>query len=340
MNPAHAPYSVPPLKPHPAQLYVVTCVANPARYRSLYRLYRSFAEHVAAAGAILYTVEAAFGTRPFEVTEAGNPHHIQVRTSEELWLKENLMNLGIARLPADAQFIATIDADFTFVRGDWAQETIQQLQHYAVVQMFNQVAYLDPDEKIISHRTPFVENKLRASLHFHRDRSTGAMTPGGYPNGSEAAASYLGPPGGAWAYRRASLDALGALIDYCILGAGDYFMAAGLFGLVDEIIPAGYAPEFRAQLLQWQDRAVRAVRSNVGVVPGVALHHWHGPMRDRNYQAREQILVKYDFTPAHDLKRDSQGLWQLEDDHTPRFSRMRDDIRSYFRARNEDSVDQ
>lgn len=37
---------------------------------------------------------------------------------------------------------------------------------------------------------------------------------------------------------------------------------------------------------------------------------------------------------AH-LRRDWQGLWQLADDAW----RLRDDIRGYFRARNEDSID-
>jgi hypothetical protein len=45
-------------------------------------------------------VELAFGNRPFEVTDPDNPRHVQVRSGHELWHKENLVNLGVARLPA------------------------------------------------------------------------------------------------------------------------------------------------------------------------------------------------------------------------------------------------
>src|ERR1700684_2396379 len=81
----------------PYPLYVVTTVFNSPRYRSRWRLYEDFAKMVAEAGAILYTVEVAFGDRAFAVTEASNPRHIQLRTNTELWFKEQAINLGVAR---------------------------------------------------------------------------------------------------------------------------------------------------------------------------------------------------------------------------------------------------
>ena len=50
------------IKPVDAPLYVVTPIVNPSRYQSRYRLYHGFAKYIADAGAILYTVEAAYGT--------------------------------------------------------------------------------------------------------------------------------------------------------------------------------------------------------------------------------------------------------------------------------------
>jgi hypothetical protein len=38
-----------------------------------------------------------------------------------------------------------------------------------------------------------------------------------------------------------------------------------------------------------------------------------------------------------DIKRDTQGLWQLQDDGTERFISLRDGLRKYARLRNEDS---
>ena len=61
-------------------LYVVTTVFNATRYRSRWRLYEDFAKHVAEAGAILITVEIAFGERDFAVTQADDPRDVQLRT--------------------------------------------------------------------------------------------------------------------------------------------------------------------------------------------------------------------------------------------------------------------
>jgi hypothetical protein len=331
---AHAPHSVVPIHPHPGKLAVVTAIANPARYRSRYRLYRQFAEHVAQSGADLYTVEVAFGSRPFEITEAGHSRHIQLRSGHELWFKENALNIGISRLPADIEYIAVVDADFTFARPDWVQETIQQLQHFAAVQMFNHVAYLDVNENIMVSREGFASLWSRGSF---LNSGRGQFRKKVYAARYDGAGSW-GPPGGAWAFRRSTLNGIGGLIDYCILGSADFFMAYGLIGKLEMAIPHGYGKPFADDLLAWQMRAMRAVRSNVGVVPGTVLHHWHGSMQERNYHTRESILINNQYNPLRDVKRDIQGLWQLEDDGSERFINLRDDIRSYFRVRNEDAL--
>jgi hypothetical protein len=73
-----------------------------------------FQRHVETSGATLYTFEVAFGGREFEITEPNNPRHLQLRASSELWRKENALNLMAQRLPAEAQYLAWIDADVQF----------------------------------------------------------------------------------------------------------------------------------------------------------------------------------------------------------------------------------
>src|SRR6266704_546709 len=97
-----------------ADLYVVTAVSNYERYKSRYRLYRDFEKRCLDAGAKLYTVEAAFGERPHEVTNRDNPQHIQLRTSSQLWHKEQMINIGISRLPSDWKYMAWVDCDVVF----------------------------------------------------------------------------------------------------------------------------------------------------------------------------------------------------------------------------------
>jgi len=56
---------------------------------------------------------------------------------------------------------------------------------------------------------------------------------------------------------------------------------------------------------------------------------------DRHYSDRWKILVDNKYNPESDLKRDAQGLYSLTD----RSPGLRDGIRTYFRSRNEDSID-
>jgi hypothetical protein len=270
---------------------------------------------VADSGAVLITVEAAFGNRPYAITQACNPNHIQLRTSTEVWHKENMLNLGIARLPSDWEYVAWVDADVSFARPDWANETINQLQHYHLVQMFSQAQDLSPTHEPIQKHFGFVYSYQHA-LQGNKD----------YSNWH---------PGFAWAARRQAIDDLGGLIDYAVLGAADRHMAHALIGRVEQTIHSQLTEAYANNLLTWQQRSELYIRRNIGFVNGLLLHYWHGKKRDRRYAERWNILVDNHFDPNLDLKRDRQGLWQL----TERNIKLRDDIRGYFRSRNEDSID-
>lgn len=338
-----------PIRDLPAVLDVVAVVANPCRYRSRYDLFRAFKRHVRAAGARLTVVELAQGDRPHEVTRPGEPRHLQLRTGSELWHKENLVNLGVQRLPADWGYVAWVDADVSFARPDWVQETLQQLQHHPIVQMFSHAIDLGPDHAPAAwfygagvkpaswaycHRRGLPPANTDLKQQLERGRMDVAGGPGGY--GRADAATEEGPgyywhPGFAWAARRATWDALGGLIDFSILGAADHLMASALTG--EPSLPGWLAEGYRRAVLEWKARADRHVRGDLGYVEGLLLHHWHGPKSKRGYRDRWRIFRDHGFDPALDLKRDWQGLWQL----TERSPGLRDALRGYFRQRDEDA---
>jgi hypothetical protein len=114
------------------EFYVIAVITNPERFKIRPRLFSDFMERMKKYGVNLYVVEGAFGDRDFEVTDPENPRHIRVRTDSELWYKENLINIGISRLPSTWQYVAWIDGDIDFVRPDWMLETIHELQHHPV----------------------------------------------------------------------------------------------------------------------------------------------------------------------------------------------------------------
>lgn len=300
--------------------HVVTVISNPIRFKSRYALYNNFKKQVSCAGATLWTVEIAFGDRPFEVTEASNPFHLQLRSFEELWHKENMLNLVIQRLPLDWEYVAWIDADISFNRPDWVVETVHQLQHYQVIQMFSKAVDLDPHYNIMKSHNGFMWSFFQ----------NGHKAPKGYGYRKYG----LWHPGFAWAARKEAIDQLGGLIDFGILGAGDRHMATALIGSVEDSVPDNIGKFYMNELRVWQGRAAE-LRKDVGYMDGTISHFWHGKKKDRRYTERWKILIDNDFDPDFDIKRDWQGLFQLAGNKPM----LRDQIRAYFRARNEDSID-
>jgi hypothetical protein len=297
------------------QLYVVTAISNPCRYESRYRLYRQFAEHVKDSGAHLLTVEGVFGERAPVIADA-----VHIRIQDELWHKENLLNIGISRLPECARYIAWIDADIRFLQPNWASETVQALQHYDIVQPFSTALDLGP-EKLGSQAV---------QLHkgFCYQYLTGAPIPRG--PGYE-----FWHPGFAWAARREALDKLEGLIDWTLLGAGDHIMALALVGRVKDAIAGGLSPEYYALAQRWQYLAEKQIKRNIGYVPGLIHHHWHGKKENRKYVERWEILRRNQYNPKADIMRDTRGAIRLADNKP----QLRDDLRAYFRQRLEDSQD-
>lgn len=329
-----------------SKLYVVTAVVNPCRYQTRYRLYVDFAKMVQDAGGVLYTVECAFGNRPHAVTQKNNVRHIQLRTRSEIWYKENLLNIGISRLPNDWEYVAWIDADIIFSRPDWVKETIHLLQHYHIVQMFSLAQDLGPDNDPVGFHKGFVYqyDKLGDPFDLLQTKEQ-ALDNFLTTRARQFASCYSGTelqrgldswhPGFAWAARREAIDHLGGLVDWAVMGAADRHMAYALVGKCATSIPTGVQGTYRRLLMEWEQRAEKYIRRNIGYVPGTILHRWHGNKRNRRYQERWNIIIKHLFDPELDLKKDWQGLFQL----TERNRGLRDDLRYYFKLRNEDSID-
>lgn len=302
-----------------AVLDVITMISNPVRWHSRYRLFKHFEKHMLATPHVRFHVaEIAFGERPFEVTCASNPNHLQLRTQDELWHKENALNLLVQKLPSDWKYVAWIDADVEFLthQETWAMEAIQQLQHYKIIQMFSQALDRDPRGHVMHTHKGFVASYL-ADLPFTRQY-------GGWH------------PGYGWAYTRDAWNAIGGMLDFAILGSGDDHMAKSLIGKGLDSLPSGLHPNYVAMVEAWQHNALATIKKDIGYLDALIGHQYHGPKNERKYWGRWDIAKPLDqdggFNPMTDIKRDWQGLYQL----TERSTCRRDKLRAYFRQRNED----
>ena len=300
-------------------LHVIIVISNPAHFAGRYRLFRDMVERLKRTEGIhVVAVEHAFGHRRFEVTDADNMDHVQVRGSSELWLKENMINLGVQRLHLthpDWQYVAWIDSDIAFENPNWPADTIHALQHHPVVQMFETSKDLGKDGHVIRTRTSFGAQYQR-SQPIDRSKYQG-----------------FSHTGYAWAITREAFDALGGLIDYDIIGSADWHMAYGMVGRIHEVIPPQLQGPYRRWLVQFQERCDWVIKRNLGYVPGCVVHHWHGSISKRKYETRWKILDDAKFNPETDIIKDSQGLYTFAG-NKPQFQA---DMRAYFIGRDEDN---
>lgn len=311
-------------------LHVIGVCSNPARYHSRYRLAREWIEAMKATPNVhLFVVEAAYGDRHHEVVD-NTIDHIKLRTGSEAWIKESMINLGIRHVIGQyptAKYFAWIDMDVFFRDPNWALETIQQLQHFDVVQPWQDCADLAPHGGISRHFRSFgFQHQKRSPKQKHPSQKTYEYAHSGF----------------AWACTRRFIEQMwgaggcsGPLMDFAILGSADHHQAFAMIGETKDTIHKMMHPSFFRKCYEWQDRAMRITKGEVGFTCGRIEHKFHGPKARRYYRERWQILVDHLFDPDQDLVHDHQGLIQLVGKPS-----LEQAIRMYNRSRQEDGCEE
>lgn len=334
-------------------LYAIVPYFNPWRWKSREKHILRALDHFHQAGAVIVLVEVAFNRREFTFADSGlhgmtaecgihkgefKHTYIGLRSDEELWLKENMINIAVSRaLPYDWQQVCWLDADVHFVRPNWVGETIHKLQHYKFVQMFSEPRDLTPNYEMVPADYPHA-----TGISFVKAWQEGLLEGTSiYYNGETKTAKGARNiwSGLAWAATRQAWDEVGGLIDFGLCGGGDWLMAHCLIEREQDMMHGGLHFGYQSRVYEWFHRCQEHIRRNVGVVEGTVLHNWHGSKKTRHYFDKHKMLVEAQFDPGHMLKRDFQGLYQLHDDHSENFITLRDGLRKLAKARNEDSID-
>ncbi len=230
-----------------------------------------------------------------------------------------MINLGVRHcLPLDWKYMAWVDTDVLFRSENWAQETLHALQHFAVVQPWENCIDLGPNGSI---------------LQTHR--SFGHLHQAGVRKQRNPCEPYeFGHSGYAWACTRTFYEAVGGLIDFAILGSGDFHMAWAMIGETESTVNRKMTPSYLRKVLEWERKALRVTHKQIGFIPGRIEHSWHGSKANRKYRDRWQILVDHGYDPDADLMYDPQGLVNLIG--KPQLEHA---IHRYNVSRNEDSID-
>jgi hypothetical protein len=303
---------------------------NHNRFDNLRENFMRFrAEMEARSDVVLHIGELQLPGMPFEVTDPGNPYHVQLTSDSEFFHKENLVNVVVQNSVTpnfpDWDTMAWIDADVSFLNQDWVSDTFHQLARYPVVQMWSTALDLGPDGEPLRFKAAPGESDT-AVMSFARCVRERKVESYQYTTAT------TWHPGYAWAMTRTLWDQLGGLLDISILGAGDHHMAWAFAGKAQQGVHGGMPKDYTETCLKWLYNAKHTVNGNLGYVPGTIMHHWHGAKSSRMYVERWDYLVRNAFEPNKDLIRRPDGLLEFAGNKP----QLRDDCREYLWRRNDD----
>ena len=297
------------------KLHVIAVVSNPCFFAKRYILMKEFIDRINKdeTNVILYIVEMVYGNQNFVVTDKKNPRHLQLRTEVPLWHKENMINLGVKYLlPKNYKAFAWIDADVEFDSATWALDTLRILNGSCdIVQLFSHCLDMDQNDGTMNTFS-----------------SAGFQHCKGKPYCNKGLDYWH--PGFAWAITRKAYERIGGTYENAILGSGDNIMLFSLINQVLKAVPSQSSQDYKDDMLSYQKK-MSSLR--LGYVPGLIRHYFHGSKKNRKYQERWQILVKYDYQPHVHITRDEKGVL-IPTDVCP--DGLKADIFQYFLERNED----
>lgn len=331
-----------------SDLHVIGAYSDPNRTKVRKRLVREWLPVVRRSGASITLVEHAFGDRAYEFTQEEMPdvNLVQIRGTQEHWLQYAMYNKGISHLPPHARYVCVQDTDVEHVRNDWALETIHMLQHHKVGQTFGTSVDINPSFDVEPN-----EHGNWVDRSFCAAWLAGDVDVGSGPYAPEFSRVMLQPKPKDWrshtgysnAFRREVLTGIGRLPDWLIAGSSDWHMWLGFSGrlrkmCMDSLADGGaqkYSQGYYDMLLHFADLCDKYVGMDIGCVPGMLKHSWHGSKKLRFYGGRESILQEAKFDPQRHLVYDVHGMPTLcTNNHA-----LREGLRRYGSLRNEDSID-
>mgnify|MGYP001348081324 CR=1 FL=1 len=297
-------------------LAVVCCYFNHGNYKKKYDNFIKFYKEISLYIDKVLVVELCKPDSQYSLPKEVNS--LKLESKSNLWLKENLLNIGISRLiDSNYKYIAWLDADVIFQDSFWVKDAINNLQNNNLCQLFSRANNMHVNGSQTTHT---------GCVRYWQE--TGNVLPVG--------AVYH--TGYAWASRADCLSSCG-LYDKAIIGGGDSLVWLGslnnnlsLFQIMTQH-PLGKLQlnAFLMDYFNWSEKWSNIIQSKVSCIYSQIKSLAHGKNVNKKYISRYNILDKYNFNPQVDcfyeknvLNTKNQGL-SLEVD-------------KYFKSINEDKI--
>lgn len=277
--------------------YFVTCFFDFYDCVDRQQNFKKFYESLSERTENVFVIESVLpGTRP----KLNLPRNYFVVESDAiLWQKENLLNLLIGKLPDNCHYVSWVDCDIIFENRHLIEDAKKKLENYKMIQMFSRIARLGPRGAVIKCNSSYGNARMRA-LPFDKSPAHGSCTGFG-----------LQSPGIAWAIKKETLNELGGLFEYSIHGNGDSVMALFGMGWYDCVYKRNPSIPYYQHCFEESKKWHKIIQGQIGAIPGLAKHLWHGPIEGRKWHQREQWVQNFQFNPFTDLeKKDGLLIWK------------------------------
>jgi len=252
--------------------------------------------------------------------------HLKFDLQSPIWVKENLINLGIQSLNNDWEYVCWLDKDIHFLNPNWDIETINKLKEYDIIQPWSRLQFLNKSYEIDMLRSNEKSSVFIQSFYQcpDKEKDKGFLS---YAKAAESGYGRSGHPGHAWAINKKFYEKIGGLFDRCIVGGADSFMVVAMDETFD--IPHLAIKELYEDFFQTYVNTTRGTK--VGYIEGTIVHYFHGEIENRNYYGRFNILNnKIDL--KNDLGYSDNGTLMINK------SNIEKDILDYFYSRKEHTI--
>jgi len=326
------------------QLWVVTSYYNPANYKSRLRNFKAFRRNLNAP---LMVVELAKAGQ-HQLTKDDGDLVISLTGEDQIWQKERLINIGIARLPLHVEYVAWVDCDLILGDVNWTKTAKSWLEkNGGLLQLFALSLHLprEADVPSLSVQTcPAIEpiltgvaiaNSVRDGKFDQNELKLTQANAAGDLDSYNKAIDRHNCYGMAWAARRQTIEKCGHY-DRNIVGGGDAVPVFAALNRMDMYWALrSLTDKQKLDMLSWANSARSAgLFVNVDALDQKIYHIWHGDLSHRSYRKRYEILVRHDFDPAKDIELSENSTWRWSDPQSP----LARDISAYFFSRHEDGT--
>jgi len=250
--------------------------------------------------------------------------HLKFKVKNIIWVKENLINLAIKQLPAEAEYIAWSDRDIYFLNPEWVEKSIELLKQKDIIQPWTEIIYtnINNELELIPRKTHF-HFCSRSALYSKAVEGTAAEIPtGGCSTGQ------------IWAINKKFYNKIGKINDIEIVGGADSNIAHFCVLQEEEYFGQLQRKTSPKTLKNWEEYKEKFKDVSYGYVNGAVVHYWHGHLENRNYSNRHDILIQGEYNPEEDVAYDENGVIYL----TEKGKRFENKIKDYFTFRSADET--